>query len=75
MEPPGGYKPCEEATEANVEMAEHLCEIISDEDGKWKEWSHQIINRVQFHKACKHKNLLCTDKYCLTKTGSQPKLH
>ena len=26
-------------------------------------------------KSCKHKNLLSTEKYCLTETGYQPKLH
>ena len=34
-----------------------------------------IMAMVQFYKASQHKNLLSTEKYCLTETGYQPKLH
>ena len=32
-----------------------------------------VLTRAQFHKACKLKNLLSTEKYCLTEIGYQPK--
>ena len=33
----------------------------------YRKWS-----RVKFHKACKHKNLLSTNKNCFAKIGDQP---
>ncbi|XP_033646303.1 IgGFc-binding protein-like isoform X2 [Asterias rubens] len=53
MEPPGGYKPCEEATEANVEMAEHLCEIISDEDGPFRD-CHSVLGSETYYTNCRY---------------------
>ena len=35
----------------------------------------QHTARAQFHKACKHRNLLSTEKYCLKETCYQPTLH
>ena len=32
-------------------------------------------SRAQFYKACKHNNLLSTQRYCLAESGYQPKLH
>ena len=32
------------------------------------------VTRARFHKACKHKNLLSTERYCLTESGYRPQL-
>ncbi len=53
-----------------------VCDVSQNAEGvKETYFMHKEHNRAQFHKACKHKNLLSTEKYCLAKTGYLPTLH
>ncbi len=38
-------------------------------------WNVADVYRAQFHKTCKHKILLSTDKLCLAETGYQQTFH